>query len=67
MTEEVQDPADNIGTVTDSVIQDQINFLYQMGELDFSELFDEWNDLKIKAVKNSMMIIHKRQTAIKGS
>lgn len=66
MEQEQIDPTD-IGSVTDTIIQDQINFLYQMNELDFSELFDEWNDLKIKAVKNSMMIIHKRQTAIKGS
>ena len=66
MEQEIND-TEGVGAVTDTVIQDQINFLYQMGELDFSDLFDEWRELKIKAVKNSMMIIHKRQTAIKGA
>ncbi len=60
--DELQNGADVL--ILDTTISDQVNFLYEMQGLDFSELYDAWNESKIKAVETAMDIIHRRQKQI---
>lgn len=50
--------------VNDNVIHDQLMMLYDMRELDFSALYDKWEEEKIKVVSTAMSIIQKRQKEI---
>ena len=48
----------------DNVFSEQINILLNMGEIDFSGLYEKWEEDKIKVITTAMKIINERQKAI---
>ena len=60
--DELQDQIDTV--IIDEVISDQVNLLFYMQQINFPDLYDAWNDDKIKIVTNCMKIIERRQVEI---
>ena len=48
----------------DNVFSEQINILLNMGEIDFSALYEKWEEDKIKVITTAMKIINERQKTI---
>ena len=48
----------------DNVFSEQINILLNMGEIDFSALYEKWEEDKIKVISTAMKIINERQKTI---
>ena len=52
------------GDFLDDVIGEQINILLNFESIDFSQLYDEWQEDKVKVVTMAMKIINARQKQI---
>ena len=48
----------------DTVFSEQINLLLNMMDMDFTALYDEWQEDKVKVVTTAMKIINTRQKNI---
>lgn len=50
--------------VKDDVISDQVNLLFYLQDINFPDLYDNWQEDKIKLVTNCMKIIEAQQKKI---